>query len=96
MKLMYVYILKCNDGTYYTGVTNDVDRRVKEHADGNDPTAYTFRRRPLELVYHQMFDAPWKAIEFETRLKKWSKKKKEALINGDFNSLPELSKKQFK
>ncbi|MCB0754435.1 MAG: GIY-YIG nuclease family protein [Flavobacteriales bacterium] len=94
MKLMYVYMLRCKDGTYYTGVTNSVDRRLKEHELGVDVKAYTFNRRPV-VVYHQIFDSPLAAIEFEKRLKKWSRKKKEALINGDFEGLPDLSKKAF-
>lgn len=95
MKLMYVYILRCKDGVYYTGVTNDVDRRLAQHNSGDDPTAFTYLRRPVELVYYQLFDAPVKAIAFEKRLKKWSKAKKEALINGEFEELPNLSKKRF-
>ncbi|MBI1287436.1 MAG: GIY-YIG nuclease family protein [Flavobacteriales bacterium] len=96
MKTMFVYLLRCSDGTYYTGVTNDVDRRLNEHQNGQNPNAYTFRRRPVELVYVQMFLDPMNAIEFEKRLKKWSKAKKEALINGEFNELPKLSKKKFR
>ena len=95
MKLMYVYILRCSDGLYYTGVTNDVGRRLDQHNNGDDPSAFTYSRRPVELVYHQLFDAPSKAIEFEKKLKKWSKAKKEALINGEFERLPNLSKKRF-
>jgi len=93
---MYVYMIMCRDGTYYTGVTNDVDRRLAQHEAGNDPNAYTYSRRPLKLVYHQIFNEPVAAIEFEKKLKKWSRKKKEALINGDFQNLPNLSKKKFK
>jgi putative endonuclease len=95
MKLMFVYMLKCADGTYYTGVTNNVDRRFNEHQSGSDGKSYTFGRRPLELVYTQTFLGSAQAIEFEKRLKKWSKTKKEALINGEFNELPALSKKKF-
>lgn len=61
---MYVYMLRCKDGTYYTGVTNSVDRRLKEHELGVDVKAYTFNRRPV-VVYHQIFDSPLAAIEFE-------------------------------
>ncbi len=93
---MFVYLLLCNDGTYYTGVTNDAERRFNEHQNGNDPNSYTFRRRPLQLAYVQTFLDPTSAIAFEKRLKKWSKAKKEALINGDFNELPGLSKKKFR
>ncbi|MBL4587131.1 MAG: GIY-YIG nuclease family protein [Flavobacteriales bacterium] len=95
MKFMFVYILKCSDGTYYTGVTNDVQRRFNEHEGGNHADSYTFRRRPLQLVFAQLFLEPMQAIRFEKRLKKWSRAKKEALIEGRFNDLPSLSKKKF-
>lgn len=96
MKSMYVYLLLCNDGTYYTGVTNNVERRFNEHQNGVDPKAYTFKRLPLKLEYVQTFIDANRAIEFEKRLKKWSKAKKQALINGEFNELPDLAKKNFK
>ena len=87
-----VYILECSDGSYYTGVTNDVDRRFGEHQSGFDTSSYTYSRRPVKLVYAQFFDSPSAAIEFEKRVKGWSRAKKEALINEEFHRLPELSK----
>ena len=87
----YVYILICNDDTYYTGVTNDLERRFNEHQEGTIPDSYTFSRRPLELVFHQTFDDITLAIQFEKRIKKWSQKKKEAMINGHLEKLPELA-----
>ena len=96
MKTMYVYILKCTDDTYYTGVTNNITRRFNEHMTGKSETAYTNSRRPLELVYSRKFYGPLEAIAFEKRLKKWSQKKKEALINEQYELLPGLSKKKFR
>lgn len=77
----YVYILKCKDRTYYTGVTNDLDRRFNEHAEGTLMDSYTYSRRPVELVFQQIFYDVNLAIQFENRVKKWSQKKKEAMIN---------------
>jgi putative endonuclease len=94
-KLLYVYILKCSDGTYYTGVTNSLDKRLVEHNDGLNVNAYTFKRRPFELVWHEKFTDYDLAIRWEKRLKKWSKRKKEALINGEWSNLKDLSKKEF-
>ena len=91
----FVYILKCSDFTYYVGVTNNVHRRIQEHQSGEIKTAYTYNRRPLELVYYTSFSNIDKAIEFEKQIKKWSKKKKEALINEEYELLPNLSKKKF-
>ena len=93
--IYYVYLLKCKDGTYYTGVTNDVERRFVEHQEGKDIKAYTYRRRPVELVFYAEFSNIEGAIKKEKQIKKWSRKKKEALINDDFEVLPRLSKKSF-
>jgi putative endonuclease len=88
---MHVYILKCSDGSYYVGVTNDLDKRIREHAGGSDKGSYTYGRRPVELVWHTNTMGPNQAIELEKRLKKWSRKKKEALINGEWQLLKDLS-----
>jgi putative endonuclease len=92
----YIYILKCADNTYYVGVTNNLDRRIEEHESGNNPGSYTSSRLPVELVYYTQFTEPETAFEFEARIKKWSRAKKEALINGEYEKLPSLSRKQFK
>lgn len=91
MKTYFVYILKCSDNSYYTGVTNNIDRRLIEHNNGFDRTSYTFSRRPLELVYYETFQNPNDAIFWEKRIKGWTRKKKEALIKGDFDELVKLS-----
>ena len=90
-KLLYVYMLKCSDGVYYVGVTNDINRRLEEHNEGTKPDAFTFNRRPVELVYWQGFSDYNQAIDWETQLKKWSRKKKEALINEDWERVKKLS-----
>jgi len=51
MNQYFVYILLCSDSSYYTGVTNNLDRRLYEHEAGFDPKSYTFKRRPLKLVF---------------------------------------------
>lgn len=91
MKLYSVYILKCNDGTYYTGITNDIDRRMYEHNNGINSKCYTFKRRPLSLVFCENFPDVNQAIEFEKQVKGWSRKKKEAIINDNWEELKELS-----
>jgi putative endonuclease len=91
IKHLYVYMLKCCDNSYYVGVTNDVNRRLYEHNLGENATSYTFNRRPVELVYFQLFSDYNQAINWETQLKKWSRKKKEALIMENWNKIKELS-----
>ncbi len=95
-KVIYLYILKCSDGTFYTGVTNNLDLRVEQHNIGLNPETYTYTRRPVELMWHEMVTDFNLAFEWETKIKKWSAKKKQALINGDFVLLKELAKKKFK
>jgi putative endonuclease len=95
MKTYYVYILKCKDGTYYTGVTSNLHERIADHKEGTHPNSYTFSRRPIELVFYTVFSSIHNAIESEKQIKKWSKAKKEAMINGEWDKLPNLAKKKF-
>lgn len=91
MKTYYVYILKCSDGLTYTGVTNDISRRLEEHQNGLNKNCFTFKRRPLELIFQQEFNDINQAIYFEKKIKKWSGKKKLALSNDDFDMLQILA-----
>jgi len=91
MKEYSVYILRCRDGTYYTGVTNDLGRRMNEHTIGQDVRAYTYNRRPLTLVYSSSFCDIREAISWEKHVKDWSRVKKEALIRGDQQCLEALA-----
>ena len=91
MNQYFVYILRCNDGSYYTGITNDLERRFDEHQSGLNTECYTYKRRPLKLVFHERFPDVNQAIEFEKQVKGWRRAKKEALINRDWHLLPELS-----
>ena len=95
MKIYYVYILKCSDGSYYTGFTSHLKNRFIEHQTGKHQDSYTYTRRPVELVFYAEFTDPNLAIRSEKQIKKWSKVKKEALINNEFDKLPNLSKKKF-
>ncbi len=89
---MYVYILKCRDKSYYTGVTNNLERRLAEHQSGEVISCYTFKRRPVKLVFYQKFQTPKEAILFEKQVKGWSRAKKEALIESNWESLHKLAK----
>ena len=96
MKFYSVYILKCSDNSYYTGFTSNLSKRFEEHKTGRYPDSYTHKRRPIYLVFYAEFTEPDIAIQTEKQIKKWSRAKKEALINGDFDKLPNLAKKKFK
>jgi len=96
MKIYFVYILRCSDSTYYTGITSNLTERVAQHQSGSYKDSYTYSRRPLELVFYAEFSEVELAIDTEKQIKKWSRAKKEALINNEFEKLPNLSKKSFK
>jgi len=87
----YVYILKCSDNSYYTGITNNINRRTQEHQEGKDKKAYTYKRRPIVLEHYQKFNNVLEAIYFEKKIKGWTRAKKTALINNDFDMLQILS-----
>ena len=91
LKYYYVYIVKCSDGSYYTGVTNDVQRRIAEHDAGLDSKAYTYKRRPIQLMYSEYFFDVRYAIDREKQIKRWSRKKKEALIAENMSRLHEAA-----
>ena len=86
----FVYILKCADESYYTGVTSDIERRLAEHS-ARTYDGFTSTRKPVELIYSQRISDINDAIFLEKRIKGWSRKRKEALIKGDFNLLKELA-----
>lgn len=94
MHQYFVYILLCHDQSYYTGVTNDLQRRLYEHNNGVNPDCYTCKRRPLKLVFHESFPDVTQAIAFEKQVKGWNRRKKEALISNEWEQLPELSKRR--
>jgi len=81
LKTYLVYILKFSESTYYTGITNNLSLRLAQHQAGIKPGTYTFYRRPVKLVFHEMYYDVRLAIEWEKGLKSWSKAKKEAIIN---------------
>lgn len=85
-------ILKCKDDTYYTCITNNLEKRLIQHNEGINHESYTYSRRPVQLVYYELFTNFKLAIEWETRIKKWSAKKKDALINSDWEKLERESK----
>ncbi len=91
IKDYFVYIVECKDGSYYTGVTSDLEKRINEHNSGFYK-GYTSSRLPVKLVYSNRFANVHDAINAEKQIKGWSRAKKEALIIGDFDFLIELSK----
>ncbi len=91
-----VYILRCVDGSYYTGLTKqDAEARAWEH--NNDPIdSYTAKRRPVMLVFQEVYERVTDAIARERQIKGWTRRKKEALIRGDYEALPDLASRPLK
>lgn len=78
----YTYILKCRDGTYYTGWTNNLDQRIKTHNQGKG-AKYTRARRPVELAYYEVFSTKEEAMRREAQIKRMARKEKEKLVMGE-------------
>lgn len=91
----FTYILECNDGSYYTGSTKDLERRLWEHNNSLGAN-YTKKRLPVKLVYFEEYSRIDDAFYREKQIQGWSKKKKEALIKGENNLLPDLARKVFR
>ena len=91
----YTYILECNDNTYYTGSTNNLDRRIEEHQNGEGAN-YTKNRLPIMLIYYEEYERVDQAFYREKQIQRWSHKKKQALIEGELEELSRLAKKVFR
>ena len=87
----WVYILRCADGSYYTGHTDNLEKRVAEHQVGELP-GYTLSRRPVTVVYSEAFMTREEALACERQIKGWSRRKKEAMMRGDWKEVSRLAK----
>jgi putative endonuclease len=92
---IYVYMLRCADGSYYVGSAtgHDLAPRIDQHNAGSYP-GYTFTRRPVVLVWSEYFDRITDGIAAERQIKGWSRAKKEALTHSDWTSLSRLSSRR--
>jgi len=87
----WMYILECSDGSYYTGSTNNMERRFVQHQQGEGAN-YTKNRRPVKLLYCEEFERIDDAFYREKQVQGWNRVKKKALIDGRFDDLPRLSR----
>ncbi len=90
----WTYVLRCSDGSYYTGHTDELEARIGAHQSGL-VEGHTQKRRPVTLVWSQEFPSREEALTAERRIKGWSRAKKEALIRGDWDGVKYLSRKLF-
>lgn len=91
----WVYILQCADDSYYTGHTDNIENRLAQHHQGVIASCYTYSRRPLICVFTQNFPTREEAIASEQQIKGWGRKKKEAMIRGDWQEVSKLAKSSF-
>lgn len=96
MLSFYVYILKCSDGSYYVGHTEDLDNRMNQYYKVGTCSGYVATRLPVELVWSEAMETRYDALVAERQIKKWSRKKKEALIVGGWEALQGFSRKNRK
>ena len=89
--MFHCYILRCADGSYYVGHTDDMEKRLAEHQSGVYP-GYTYKRRPVELFWNDAFQMRDDAKAAEKQIKGWSRAKKEALARGDWKIVSELAR----
>jgi predicted GIY-YIG superfamily endonuclease len=87
----WAYLLRCSDGSFYTGHTEALEHRIGQHQSGQIP-GYTHTRRPVTLVWSQDFPSRLEALEAERQIKGWSRAKKQALIAGDWERLSLLAR----
>ena len=92
--MAWMYILQCSDGSYYVGSTRDLESRLFQHQQGTG-AKYTSHRLPVKLVYSEEYERVSDAYAREKQVQNWSRVKREALINGNQEVLPELAKKDF-
>lgn len=90
----WVYILRCADGSYYTGHTDNLEKRIGEHQTGVCG-GYTAARLPVEFAWSQECATREEALGAELQIKGWSRKKKEAMMRGDWVFVSQLAKKDF-
>ena len=88
----YMYILRCSDGSYYTGSTVDIERRLAQHQEGLG-AEYTKHRRPVTIAFAQWHERVDDAFESEKRVQGWSRAKKEALMRGDDAAIQRQSRR---
>ena len=91
--MAFTYIIQCSDGSYYVGSTDNLEQRIKQHQAGYG-CSYTKHHRPVQLVYREEYETFQQAFKRERQIHGWSRAKKEALINGDIQTLQKQSKRK--
>ena len=85
--IWHVYMVRCSDGTLYTGITNDLEKRIEAHNSGKDGARYTRSRRPVKLVYSEQVKSKSAAAKLEYRIKTLTRSKKKEMIEDRVQGL---------
>ena len=93
-KMFWIYILRCSDGSYYTGHTDNLEKRLACHQSGEVP-GYTSTRLPVKLVFSQSMPTREEALSAERQIKGWSRAKKEAMMQGDWAKVSALARNKI-
>jgi len=91
----WVYMLRCSNGAYYVGHTDNLEKRLSEHHEGASDS-YTSRLRPVDLIWSDEFPSRYEALVRERQIKGWSRAKKEALINENWDEISRLARSSAK
>ena len=89
-----MYILRCADRSYYTGHTDNLEERIAKHQMG-EIEGYTSTRRPVKLLFSEEFSTRAEALAVERQIKGWTRRKKEALIRGDWSEVSRLAQRSY-
>lgn len=89
----WVYILRCGDNSYYTGHTDNLEQRIAQHQAG-EMEGHTSSRLPVTLVFSEEFPSRQEALACERQIKGWSRRKKEAMIRGDWAEVSRLARRR--
>ena len=90
----FTYMLRCSDKSYYVGHTDELERRLAQHESGSG-SGYTATRQPVQLVWFEEFPTREEAKVAEAQIKNWSRRKKEALIEGKIDELKQAARKDW-
>lgn len=94
--MFWVYILKCSDNSYYTGHTDNLELRLEQHHHKAFVDCFTATKLPVKLIYSQELASREEALQAERQIKGWSRKKKEALINNNWDTIKKYAKRNKK
>jgi len=93
--MFWVYMLRCADRSFYIGHTDNLEARIAQHKQGSSTSCYTYKRRPVTLVFSQDFPSRIEALAMERKIKGWNRAKKTALIRRDWREISRISRFKY-